>query len=239
MLSSSVVAGLVAGLVALRSSERKIQIENVTQERAKWRSKIRELMATAHKSACSRDTTRLGELVTEFEINLNPLDPEDIAIVSCAYDLSLASHNQLLLLELRKRVTLLLKHDWERAKHESKPWFFRFSPPSRVPYAEFNASIATGVPSRSSKNIQLTGYFLGLMYTGALLFVLSAFLHDPFVDLLKKLNDPKISKTATSIQVFFGFTFLIGAFWAAAYLGFKGFEKKFLEVYFSKSESKL
>jgi len=35
LLSSAVVSAMVAALVTLRSSERKIEIESVTQERAK------------------------------------------------------------------------------------------------------------------------------------------------------------------------------------------------------------
>ncbi len=41
LFSSAVLSAMVAALVTLRSSERKIEIENVTQERAKWRDKIR------------------------------------------------------------------------------------------------------------------------------------------------------------------------------------------------------
>lgn len=43
VLSSGVLAGLVAGLVTLRMSERKIAIENITQQRQIWREKIRRL----------------------------------------------------------------------------------------------------------------------------------------------------------------------------------------------------
>ncbi|MNY59606.1 hypothetical protein D3C86_1960720 [compost metagenome] len=41
ILSSAVVSVLVAALITLRTSDRKIQIENITQERAKWEEKIR------------------------------------------------------------------------------------------------------------------------------------------------------------------------------------------------------
>ena len=43
ILGSAVVAGIVAGIVTLRISERKISIENVTQQRQEWREKIRKL----------------------------------------------------------------------------------------------------------------------------------------------------------------------------------------------------
>ncbi|NCB82546.1 MAG: hypothetical protein EOM38_09140 [Bacilli bacterium] len=41
VLGSGVVAGLVAGLVTLRTTERKIAIENITKQRQLWREKIR------------------------------------------------------------------------------------------------------------------------------------------------------------------------------------------------------
>ncbi|MDL2195310.1 hypothetical protein [Shewanella algae] len=37
VLSSGVVAGLIAGLVSLRTSERQIAIENITKQREIWR----------------------------------------------------------------------------------------------------------------------------------------------------------------------------------------------------------
>ncbi|VVO65167.1 hypothetical protein [Pseudomonas fluorescens] len=41
VLSSAVVSVLVAALITLRTTDRKIQIESITQERAKWEEKIR------------------------------------------------------------------------------------------------------------------------------------------------------------------------------------------------------
>lgn len=136
VLSSSVLAGLVAGLVALRSGERKIQIENVTQERAKWRSKIRELSLAVHQATTSRNSARLGELVMEFSLLLNPIDGEDKVIPDLIYNLANSQDPSELLLEFRERITLLLKHDWERAKHESFSWFLR-NKPKKLNYDDF------------------------------------------------------------------------------------------------------
>lgn len=136
ILSSSVLAGLVAGLVALRSGERKIQIENVTQERAKWRSKIRDLSLAVHQATTSRNSGRLGELVLEFSLILNPIDEEDKAIPDLIYRLADSHDTSELLLELRERISLLLKHDWERAKHESHSWFHR-NEPQRLKYSDY------------------------------------------------------------------------------------------------------
>ncbi len=135
-LSSSVVGGLVAGFVALRSGERQIQIENVTQERAKWREKIRVKSAEVHQAAVENNLTKINQAHLEFSLSLNPFDQEDNDILAAI--VALKNHGTLeeKMSEFSGRVALLLKHDWERAKHEAKPWFFRCHPPKRTTYAE-------------------------------------------------------------------------------------------------------
>ena len=123
-LTSAVVAALVAGLVTLRSSERKIQIENITQERAKWREKIRANALLVHQSVASNEKAKLAELRLVFALLLNPHDSEDKAILQCIEDLKSAEAPEPKMPEFSGRVAFLLKHDWERAKHEAKPWFF-------------------------------------------------------------------------------------------------------------------
>ena len=136
-LSSSVVGGLVAGFVALRSGERKIQIENVTQERAKWREKIRIKSIEVHQAAVADNSAKLAELHLEFSLNLNPFHQEDKDILAVINALKNRDTLDVKQSEFSDRVALLLKHDWERAKHEAKPWFFRWSPPERTSYAKF------------------------------------------------------------------------------------------------------
>lgn len=136
-LSSSVVGGLVAGFIALRTSERKIQIENVTQERAKWREKIRSKSMEVHQAAAACDATKIAELHLEFTLNLNPLDQEDKDILAAIDSLKNRDTLNAKLSEFAGRVALLLKHDWERAKHEAKPLLFRWCPPKRTAYEKF------------------------------------------------------------------------------------------------------
>lgn len=133
-LTSAVVAALVAGLVTLRGAERKIQIENITQERAKWREKIRETALLVHQAATARDNPKLAELKLIIALLLNPHDREDQAIVICISNLQNIEAPELRLPEFAGRVAFLLKHDWQRAKFEAKPWFTRWSPPIRLPY---------------------------------------------------------------------------------------------------------
>lgn len=136
-LSSSVVGGLVAGFVALRTSERKIQIENVTQERAKWREKIRSKSVEVHQAAVAGDSTKLAEFRLDFSLNLNPFHQEDNDILAAIATLNNRDTLDVKLSEFTDRVALLLKHDWERAKYEAKPLLFRWCPPKRTTYAKF------------------------------------------------------------------------------------------------------
>jgi len=131
VLGSGVVAGLVAGLVTLRSSERKIQIENITQERAKWREKIRENARLVHQAAMDANHKLVAESRLAFQLLLNPFDAEDVAIVESIAAIIEAPDPKPGLTEFAGRVAYLLKHDWERAKAEAKPWFYRGKPPAR------------------------------------------------------------------------------------------------------------
>jgi hypothetical protein len=140
-LSSSVVGGLVAGFITLRTSERKIQIENVTQERAKWREKIRSKSIEVHQAAIARDSTKIDELHLQFSLNLNPFDQEDQGILAVIDTLKNRDTLDIKLLQFSDRVALLLKHDWERAKHEAKPLLLRWRSPKRTTYAKFKGII--------------------------------------------------------------------------------------------------
>lgn len=136
LLTSAVVSALVGGFVSLRASERKIQIENITHERAKWREQIRVNAQKVHQAASitvpKEAKTPLAELRLVFELLLNPLDPEDVAILNCIEGLSDCKEPEKRLPEFSKRVAYLLKHDWERAKREAKPWWWRlFKKPHR------------------------------------------------------------------------------------------------------------
>ena len=134
--ASAVVAAIVAGLFAERSSKRGIQIENITKERAKWRDKVRELAVAVHQAAAEKKPTKLKELQLGLSLNLNPIDPEDVSIIEAVGKLSRSELlDESTLQEFSDRVALLLKHDWERAKVEAKQADYA----SRITYADFVA----------------------------------------------------------------------------------------------------
>lgn len=236
LISSSVVAGLVGALIALRNSERKIQVENVTGERAKWRAAMRELAADLAASAQAQNQQKVVLLSGQLELNLNPFDEEDKALVTSARNLAsgekLDEHTR----EFWGRMALLLKHDWDRAKREAQPWFFRRNEPHRVPYCDHLRGNSAAKPSVTSwrKQAALVWNFITLSISAGIIFFLVAGLAEPFQQLVKIFNDSTTEKPMGAWFQFIGWSVLCGSMWSAAYLWFKGSEKKFLEIWFDK-----
>lgn len=137
ILSSGVVAGLVAGLVTLRTTERKIAIENITQQRKLWRDKVREKSLEAAKGYKNNDASKLKELYGEFQLILNPEDDNDKSILDTLWQMQNEHKEKDLIIEFTEKLALLLKHDWERAKLEAKPVCHFWGKPKRIPYNKF------------------------------------------------------------------------------------------------------
>jgi len=119
LLASAVVAAfvsaLISGLISLRTTERSIKVEHVTRERTKWRDKVRDRAAAVHHAATTEGLDRLAALQLEFRLILNPFDPEDRKIIDMIILLAEPQGRDAKLAEFGDRVSLLLKHDWERA----------------------------------------------------------------------------------------------------------------------------
>ncbi len=136
-LSSGVVAGLVAALVALRTNERNIVIENITKQRQAWREKVRNLALRINSSYQNNEVTALQNCYIELQLILNPNDDKDISILDTLWEMTNEESKSNLNIELSEKLALLLKHDWERAKREAKPFWFKFCKPSRLSYDEY------------------------------------------------------------------------------------------------------
>lgn len=124
ILTSTVLAAIVAAIVAAWTVQRKISIENITQDRRAWREKVRDKALSVHESMVSRNQESLDRLRAEFRAILNPTDDGDKAIIGC---ISLPDEGKELerAEEFAERIALLLKHDWERVKLEAGPFFMR------------------------------------------------------------------------------------------------------------------
>lgn len=142
------LGGLMTGLFAIYGSDRKIKIENVTAERAKWRETMRALSrdlvhAAQYKSEGGNNL--IGSIYEQFVLRLNPYDEEDEKLLKSVEKIidkieNPGNNDNLddLVSKFTKRVALLLKHDWERAKYEAAPWWHLRVEPKRVKYDESN-----------------------------------------------------------------------------------------------------
>lgn len=137
LLSSAVVAGLVAGLVTLRTSERKIAIENITQQRQLWRERIRSLSQNIKKSYKAGNKDELNEFYIEMQLLLNPNDEDDKSILDTIWEMIEEPGSTKKDIVLGEKLSLLLKHDWERAKLEAKPVWYRYKKIKRKSYDAF------------------------------------------------------------------------------------------------------
>jgi len=127
-----IISAGVAGLVAVLTSERRIDAENVIQDRKNWREEIRKLSSTVFGILTRPDTAeregKLRDLRAEFALRLNPHEIMDQQILQL-----IAQDGTQRAEEFIERVELLLKFDWERAKRDASLWrrlFYRT--PKRV-----------------------------------------------------------------------------------------------------------
>lgn len=132
---TEIITGLVTSFVTLagsyfifKNNDKSNQLKYITEERQKWREKIREL-SVSFMSGSYVDNEFLSINVESVLINireqvavrLNPDDEEDNYIL-CLMDCYIEhkDYRQTIRKELSKAFASLLKHDWERAKNESK-----------------------------------------------------------------------------------------------------------------------
>jgi len=122
-LASSVVTLTVAYFV-FRKDDKANQLTYITDERRKWREKIRELSVTFMTGGKynSLRNEELRDIREKVAVRLNPDDVEDKYIL-CLMDCYIENNCNLLKDKIRKKLSLafasLLKHDWDRAKKGS------------------------------------------------------------------------------------------------------------------------
>ena len=76
---SAAVTALAMWLIA----QRRIEVENVTQERAKWRKTIRTRALKVDDAILRGNEADLRRLKSEFRALLNPFDSDDREILNC------------------------------------------------------------------------------------------------------------------------------------------------------------
>ena len=117
--------------VTLRDNERKLHALYVTAERQKWRERIRELVietvgiAAQTRSLQPYEIRELHVIRAELEVRLNLSDANDKKIIKHIDDIITEENDHTKRLDYVKNfedeVSWLLKEDWERVKHETRP----------------------------------------------------------------------------------------------------------------------
>lgn len=108
------------------TTERKIAIENITQQRHQSRNMVRDECVEAIKAFYGNYSLKLSDLSVECQLILNPQDVNDKSIVDALWDMHTKSNGSYLTIELSKKLALLLKHDLIRnlLQHAQPCWLF-------------------------------------------------------------------------------------------------------------------
>ncbi|MEL3928086.1 hypothetical protein ACK323_14115 [Aeromonas enteropelogenes] len=118
ILGSGIFGSLITLLFTRYDKDKSIIIQNVTQERQKWREKIRELVIEINKNSIDGNWQKVTEARAQLQVLINPYDENDKDVI---YRLISLEANQEIsaLREINDSISRLLKHDWERVKKET------------------------------------------------------------------------------------------------------------------------
>jgi hypothetical protein len=122
-ISITALTGWLGSFLALRKDERSVQIEQVTQERTKWRENIRKLTEEIILIFIAQNEKKTPDKVAacrcKLATALNPKDEDDNDILSHFDELFAGSASNVDL--FTRKIALLLKHDWEIVKWDCTP----------------------------------------------------------------------------------------------------------------------
>lgn len=127
-LSFAIVGGWVASFIAFRKDERSVQLNQITEERKKWRDNMRKLLTEISALYIDNKTTpspsKVAALRATLATSINPKDVKNDGAILSHYDrlFSAASDD---LSVFNHRIAVLLKHDWERVKWECMPLYLK------------------------------------------------------------------------------------------------------------------
>lgn len=147
ILTGGLAGAVISGFFAMRNQDKSIKVKQITEERQKWRERIRELtvkiteivgeLESSTSNLCCKKARinnckmKLRVIKAELSVSLNPKDDEDKDILTRLQhiidapneafnkpSLKEKSSKDTPIEELQYRLSLLLKHDWERVKNE-------------------------------------------------------------------------------------------------------------------------
>lgn len=118
ILGSGIFGSLITLLFTRYDKDKSIIIRNITQERQKWREKIRELVVEINENSLNGNWQKVTEARAQFQVLINPYDKNDQDIVDRLVSLEVNKETSTLR-EINDSISRLLKHDWERVKRET------------------------------------------------------------------------------------------------------------------------
>ena len=142
----SIGAVIVTAFVTWQIAAKRFVVENIDRERTTWREEARKIATCVHEAMIKEDKDKLDRLRNELRTRLNPCyyeakgrdDGEIIESVSLPSDVEPLERAE----EFACRIALLLKHDWERAKHNAKLCSSHRTEPPRVSYRKWLRKIS-------------------------------------------------------------------------------------------------
>jgi hypothetical protein len=231
ILGAAATGAAISAFATMRVASRNIHVDNVTKERTKWREHVRELsdkLAMATRNGELREVQRLR---CRFQLRLNPQDEADRSIISSIDRIvtAPATHRLVALEEVTARVALLLKHDWERAKYETRFWITRGKAPQRVAYVATAAAAKEVTATRKMPFLTAAGWLATMIGAAGVIFFLAAGLSKPFIEVLVNFNDPATTHPAREWIGLAVAALIFGLMWSVLHLVFKVAEKKLVD----------
>ncbi|OOE81421.1 hypothetical protein BZG72_11180 [Salinivibrio sp. PR6] len=118
ILGSGIFGSLITLLFTRYDKDKSIIIQNITQERQRWREKIRDLVVDINESSIGNNWQKVTEARAQLQVLVNPYDENDKGIIDRIVTLEVNKDTSALL-EINDSISRLLKHDWERVKKET------------------------------------------------------------------------------------------------------------------------
>lgn len=131
ILDSAVLVGIITALFNWRQHNNTNSLKYITEERQKWREKIRDIAKNIEAyqySSDDKDKQKLKEILVELKVNINPYGKEkDTAYMEDGHIWAVIRklekvNNEKEFLKAKNKLIdylfYLLKYDWERAKYE-------------------------------------------------------------------------------------------------------------------------
>jgi hypothetical protein len=231
ILGAAATGAIISAFATMRVAARNIHVDSVTKERTKWREHIRELADKLTMATRNGQLQEVQRLRLQFQLRLNPQDEADRSILSNIDRIVTAPATQRLVAldDVTARVALLLKHDWERAKYETRFLITRGKAPQRVAYAPATVVGKEVSAGRNMPFLTAVGWLATMIAAAGVIFFLAAGLSKPFSELLMSFNDPATTHPAREWLGLAVAALIFGLMWSILHLVFKIAEKKLVD----------